>query len=147
NPRVTTQKYVPLIGEVMASRWGFEALAVNQFQNNRYEKNRFEIDKAMSNATFKKDFWITKMNDKLDSVFQHHDGKAVADQVQLLKNELRKEAGSGDTYLTGLVSASMDETSYQKVKQRLDEWKHRYIQQYKSASEKKDSVIHAMSGG
>src|SRR5690606_25641049 len=29
---------VPVVGEVMASRWAYEALAVNQFKENSFEK-------------------------------------------------------------------------------------------------------------
>ncbi|MCD6596545.1 MAG: ATP-binding cassette domain-containing protein [Bacteroidales bacterium] len=37
--------YVPLIGDVMPSRWSYEALAVNQFKNNKYEKMFFAVEK------------------------------------------------------------------------------------------------------
>jgi ABC transport system ATP-binding/permease protein len=34
-------EYVPLIGDMMTARWSFEALAVEQFKNNKYERNFF----------------------------------------------------------------------------------------------------------
>lgn len=37
-------EYVPIIGEMMTARWSFEALAVEQFKNNKYEKNFFQYD-------------------------------------------------------------------------------------------------------
>jgi len=39
---LTTYEYVPLIGDVMTSRWAYEALAVHQFKDNRYEKILFK---------------------------------------------------------------------------------------------------------
>ncbi len=42
--RFTTSEFVPLIGDLMAARWSFEALAVDQFKNNRYERNFFTSD-------------------------------------------------------------------------------------------------------
>ena len=36
NPTLASQGSVPISGEVMASRWAFEALAVNQFKENAY---------------------------------------------------------------------------------------------------------------
>lgn len=140
NPHVTSQKQVPLIGEAMASRWGFEALAVNQFKNNRYEKHLFPFDKAMSNATFKKDFWLLKMNDKLDSIYRYPDNKSAKEQLALLKNELKKESDFQATDLN-----AKDSVSYRKVKQFLSGLKTGYIRQYKSASAKKDSVIQEMT--
>jgi magnesium-transporting ATPase (P-type) len=38
NPNLASQGSVPLSGEIMASRWAFEALAVNQFKENKFEK-------------------------------------------------------------------------------------------------------------
>ncbi|MDZ4847566.1 MAG: ATP-binding cassette domain-containing protein [Chitinophagales bacterium] len=146
NPQVTNQSRVPLIGEVMVSRWGFEALAVNQFTNNSYQKHFFAAEKQISNAIFKKDFWLIKMNDKLDSVFQNGNSHAAIAQVQLLKNELRKESfHSPNENLADLISVSMDSTSYKKVKRYFEGLKKQYIGLYKSANAKKDSVIQAMT--
>ena len=41
----------------MASRWAYEALAVTQFKDNKYEKKFFKYDKQMSFANWKKDQW------------------------------------------------------------------------------------------
>ena len=43
-----THEYVPLIGELMPARWSFEALAVEQYKSNRYEKNFFDYDIEIS---------------------------------------------------------------------------------------------------
>ena len=37
-------EYVPVIGDMMAARWSFEALAVEQFKNNKYERNFFKYN-------------------------------------------------------------------------------------------------------
>jgi len=39
--RYTSSEFVPVIGDMMAARWSFEALAVEQFKNNKYEMNFF----------------------------------------------------------------------------------------------------------
>jgi hypothetical protein len=66
NPVLTSQKYVPAAGEIMCSRWAFEALAVDQFKNNEYEKIFYDIDKQTQNADFKKNFWIPNLRAKVD---------------------------------------------------------------------------------
>jgi hypothetical protein len=45
---ISSFEYVPIIGEMMTARWSFEALAVEQFKNNRYEKNFFRYDMEIS---------------------------------------------------------------------------------------------------
>ena len=37
-------EYVPVIGDMMAARWSFEALAVEQFKNNKFERNFFKYN-------------------------------------------------------------------------------------------------------
>jgi ABC transport system ATP-binding/permease protein len=63
-------EYVPVIGDLMPSRWSFEALAVEQFKNNKFEKNFFRYEAEMSqndwysvfliNQCLKTDLWKCK---------------------------------------------------------------------------------------
>jgi ABC-type multidrug transport system ATPase subunit len=43
-PKSTTGN-VPLIGDIIPSRWSYEALAVTSFTDNEYERNFFKLDK------------------------------------------------------------------------------------------------------
>ncbi len=53
---ISGKKYVPLIGDIMATRWAYEAMAVEQFAHNRFQKPFFELEREISrkewNATF-----------------------------------------------------------------------------------------------
>lgn len=49
---VAAYENVPLAGDAMASRWAYEALAVNQFRNNNYQKHFFEIEQVESNISY-----------------------------------------------------------------------------------------------
>jgi len=44
----TSSEFVPVIGNMMPARWSFEAIAVEQFKNNKYEKNFFRYDMEIS---------------------------------------------------------------------------------------------------
>jgi hypothetical protein len=95
NPTLATQGSVPIAGEVMASRWAFEALAVNQFKENAYEKNFYKEDKKISIASYKKDFWMQKIMNKVGKIDKELEaGKKPAElknDIDLLYNELSKE--------------------------------------------------------
>lgn len=39
----SAQEYVPVIGDLMTARWSFEALAVEQFSKNKFEKPYFKL--------------------------------------------------------------------------------------------------------
>lgn len=95
NPTLATQGSVPLAGEVMASRWAFEALAVNQFKENKYEKIFYKEDKRISIASYKKDYWMQKILNKVGKIDNElKAGKNTTDlknDIALLYNELSKE--------------------------------------------------------
>jgi hypothetical protein len=71
----STDEYVPVIGDMMAARWSFEALAVQQFKKNKYENLFFRYNLGISQNdwyanylvnTLKHDLWIcSKYNDSL----------------------------------------------------------------------------------
>lgn len=63
-PIFSSQASVPWIGNVMASRWAYEALAVNQFKSNKFEIELFDYDKKLRYYNWKKDFWIKNLRGK-----------------------------------------------------------------------------------
>ena len=148
NPVVTSQSKVPMIGEVMASRWAFEALAVNQFKNNAYEENFFEVDKTMSNATYKKDFWLQKMNDKLDNIYKKKSEATIDSDILLLQNELKKEAISNGARKVGVgnIHSAMTEAEYTRAKNYLESLRKQYIQAYNKATVQKDKIVSELTG-
>ncbi|MBS1652074.1 MAG: ATP-binding cassette domain-containing protein [Bacteroidetes bacterium] len=95
NPLLAKQGSVPIVGEMMASRWAYEALAVNQFKANKYEKNFYKYDKSISVASYKKDFWITKVQNKINKIQSGlKEGKTLKDfknDFEVLKLEINKE--------------------------------------------------------
>ena len=65
NDLITSQEYVPLIGDLMVSRWAYEAMAVNQFVNNGYYKNIFPLDAERSDATYIANFFIPELENQV----------------------------------------------------------------------------------
>ena len=60
-----SNEYVPFIGEMMPARWSFEALAVEQFKNNRYEKLFFPYDMEISLNDYIVGYLIPKLEKNL----------------------------------------------------------------------------------
>lgn len=63
----STKEYVPVIGDMMTARWSFEALAVEQFSNNRYERNIFMYNMYASQNYY---YGAYLVNDKLNRDLQ-----------------------------------------------------------------------------
>lgn len=95
NPIVATQGGVPVVGEAMASRWAFEALAVNQFKENAYEKYFYKYERQISMASYKKNYWIQKLEGKITKISNElKAGKKLTDlssDINLLHDEIEKE--------------------------------------------------------
>jgi ABC-type multidrug transport system ATPase subunit len=49
---------VPVIGDIMASRWAYEALSVAQFVNNNYQKNLYRVEMRQSNVAYDRQFLV-----------------------------------------------------------------------------------------
>jgi ABC-type multidrug transport system ATPase subunit len=95
NPSLSAQGVVPIAGEVMASRWAFEALAVNQFKENDYEKMFYREHKRISIAGYKKDYWMQKVMNKVTKVDAElkagRSKEELRPEIAFLYNELSKE--------------------------------------------------------
>lgn len=88
---------VPAIAEVMVSRWAFEGLMVDQFMNNPFEKELFEIEKKESMASFKQAYYIPKLQELLEecielkSTTSDSSNLLIDDKLKTITNELNLE--------------------------------------------------------
>lgn len=86
---------VPIIGDLMVSRWAYEALAVEQFQDNPYEKAFYELDQEKSRSVYLSTYLMSELDNiaarcnKLCVIPNPtEDDKAELDDLlQILKNE------------------------------------------------------------
>ena len=86
---------VPVIAEMMVAKWSYEALMVNQFVNNKFEKHFYELEKAESHADFHQVYYIPELNKylrKLDKLITK-DRLTVdfKDAYTLIMNEYNKQ--------------------------------------------------------
>jgi ABC-type multidrug transport system ATPase subunit len=95
NPKISSPSKIPLYGEIMTARWGYEALAVEQFMKNEYDALFYPVNKAMSIAEYKKNYWIKNLENKID--FIENDLKNPGSHeksryyLEVIRNELYTE--------------------------------------------------------
>jgi ABC transport system ATP-binding/permease protein len=58
-------EFVPVIGDIWPARWSYEALAVEQFKNNKYERNFFNYDVEISQNNWLANFLIAELKKDL----------------------------------------------------------------------------------
>jgi len=128
NPAIASRDNVPLIGNLMTSRWTFEALAVEQFSNNEYEKVFYPYDKEISHHSYVTAYVIPTLKSHLDecqrNLFKHSDPENTANLLAVLGNEifsLQKEAGFDSfPYKNGLTVELLNDSIVQGTKSYLD---------------------------
>jgi ABC transport system ATP-binding/permease protein len=153
HPWFGSERSVPLIGNVMASRWGYEAMAVTQFKDNAYERNFYPFDQRMRMANWKKDLWVRELENRLSEVrrdLKHPaDPVAFANDLRVLRNELRKETRTlkGFTVpgLERLKPGKVDAQALAAVDQALDVLVKHYRRAYKMAEQEKEARITQMT--
>ena len=66
-PRSTTGN-VPLIGDLVPSRWAYEALAVTTFAENPYERHFFQLDKQQYECQFYNAAFLYELQSQLETM-------------------------------------------------------------------------------
>lgn len=148
NPVVTNPTHVPLVGEVMASRWAYEALAVYQFKENAFESQFYELDKDLKQAEFRKNFWLSKLKEKISGV-ENNLGKEekkeyIDEALLLLRNEITKELANNPKVafdeLNNLYPEKIDIKTIRATNFYLNSLNEHYLTKFKHANKEKDAL-------
>jgi ABC transport system ATP-binding/permease protein len=145
-----TNGYVPVIGDMMAARWSFEALAVEQFKNNKFEKNFFRYNLEINQNDWYANFLIEALKVDLWQCTKFKDSTGFHDVVDdnffklnTYTDKLNKIAGFGPIkgeWKTSLSIEKFDPATAAQTRQYLDSLKNHFKQLRKEAMVLKDSV-------
>lgn len=154
NPRIGNQATVPLVGDLMASRWAFEAAMVTQFKDNDFEKQFYLHDKTMANADYKKVYFIPEIETRLQFCLNHLKStdqeiqKKVEFDLDLIRREIAKEAaytGQDLPALRSLEAGEFNSTIHDQLVAFLESLKKFYIHRYNNADQSKELLIHTLT--
>ena len=91
---IANEEYVPIVGDLMTSRWAYEALAVTQFKDNPYEKNFYVYDKLMSDYVYIYSSLIPNLETKVNIIQRNlrlnEDQEKTKKVFHIIKNEVKK---------------------------------------------------------
>ncbi len=151
NPVITTEDKVPMIGEIMTSRWAFEALAVHQFVNNDFESQFYPQDKVMAESEFKTTYLLPRLTADLDYAQNHlHEGtekqmKDAAYRLKTVKTEFTKELTriGFDHFpqLESLTEEDFNASVYDAASKFISDLKRYYYQRYNAANGEKNALL------
>ncbi|MCC5920968.1 MAG: ATP-binding cassette domain-containing protein [Cyclobacteriaceae bacterium] len=143
-----SQDKVPLVADLMVSRWSYEALAVHQFKNNRFQEIYYPFEQIERMSDFKSAFLIPKLQEKIDYVKDNwkSENDSILSQVsndwriiniELQKVDYREEDGELSPDNRWTIDQINEETiSYiNSYLRRMDDY---YEEQFQEALVEKD---------
>jgi ABC-type multidrug transport system ATPase subunit/uncharacterized tellurite resistance protein B-like protein len=155
NPQIGNTETVPLVGDLMASRWAFEAAMVTQFKENKFDREFFLYDKVMAQADFKKIYLIPELQTKLQFAHNQHQSTnpetqaRVAKALHLVRGEIERElrvVGKDKfQHLNELVPGKFNSEIYQQTASFLTKLSNFYVNRYNVADQKKEEKVALMT--
>jgi ABC transport system ATP-binding/permease protein len=154
NPMIGNTATVPLVGDLMASRWAFEAAMVSQYKDNKFEKEFYHYDKVMADADYKKVYMIPELESRLDFVnLQYKNADVlirseVEKELSLLnKSILNEQKSTGILFEnpSNFVINKFDSITYAQSVSFFNKTKKFYIQRYNKADDRKENRIAKMT--
>jgi len=149
NPNFSSPVAIPFYGELITARWGYEALAVEQYINNKYERQFYTYDQVMSNANFMKQYWNEKINERITSL----DGalasgvkdEAFIEDLELLNYEINKQLKKLNDpdfkYADYLTPDKFNREVLDATKKYVDRTRQYYIDLWNRAYRAKDKIV------
>ncbi|MEA3450646.1 MAG: ATP-binding cassette domain-containing protein, partial [Bacteroidota bacterium] len=120
-PTITNKKYVPLIGDIMISRWAYEALTVGQYKNNEFEKHFFEIEKEKSEAMYYSAYLIPELKIMLQKckkgLTEPKYESTTKNYLATVKNEMQKLLNIPE--LQDLTYPQMSNLTYESFNEQI----------------------------
>jgi len=151
---ITNKVYVPVIGDAMATRWAYEALMVEQFRSNRYQKPLFEVEMEVSRYDWHASFLLPGLRNKLEECraaigrdeYREHAEQNFR-QLRTHFNELGRLTGihPGDWY-NSLDRENFDEPVASLALAHTDSLRLWFRQGWSDAIKRRDALIGLIAG-
>jgi hypothetical protein len=149
NPNLSATDAVPITGQLMASRWAYEALCVVQFRDNPYQRHFYPYERSLSEAKFVLNFWIPEAKSRLDAAQRElMQGSAPEVQARAAQHlvvalaDLKRWFPRQDfPFFSRLNQGRLTSRDFQDVERTLDALRVRYGRQQRDALNRRDEHL------
>ena len=153
NPKISANERVPMLGELMASRWAFEAIMVKQFKDNAFEKDFYELEKIIANSGYKTGNYLKRLETNLAQADGALRGavsrEEIRENLDLIHHELYKELTLFDATervdWQKLVPDKFDSATSESIRQQIIKLNTLYNKRKNAALEEKNSLMTQMT--
>lgn len=151
--KIASEKYVPVIGDIMTSRWAYEAIMVTQFKDNRFERQFYDAEKKIKTAVFYRSYSIPELRNiaYLSSDLKNRSADTVklSNKLEILRYETREignELGwNVDGIVNRLYAANFSDSMLLVFDSFLSRAENRFISIYNSAVQERDNKYTALA--
>jgi len=149
NPEIGNPATVPFVGDLMASRWAFEASMVTQFKDNDFEKELYPYDKILAVSDYKKVYYLPELETRLQYCLSNLAATdatiraKVQNNLGLIRHELGRESELTGKHFPDVeqLTTRFDSTSFEKLNGYVSGLKDLYIKRYNLVEKKRDALI------
>jgi hypothetical protein len=153
NPIIGNTATVPFVGDIMASRWAFEASMVAQFKDNKFEREFYPYDKIKAHSDYKRIYFIPALETKLIKLNYQTSIPEIREKVtadlRVLQHELSEElefVGKPDLLnLNDFVIDRFSEELYQATKSFFEVLRKFYVNRYNKSDKEKERKINSLT--
>jgi hypothetical protein len=91
SPVFESSDKVPLVGDLMVSRWAYEAIMVAQFKNNPYQKEIFDIESEKEEVHYRRSAYLPALENLCEEInAKTADAEEIILKRKILCREIRK---------------------------------------------------------
>ena len=153
HPSITRRVYVPPVGDIMVSRWAYEALAVEQFKKNKFNTYFFDFEQQVSNSHYIVAFLLPRLQNLVDECMRLYDRDELHSarykrNLRVISNELVQLSLHNDAppfeYIGNLNSNDFSQQIAEEITGYLIFMRSTYNAIADDARQKKDSVYNSL---
>ncbi|MTI38731.1 ATP-binding cassette domain-containing protein [Fulvivirga lutimaris] len=132
NDILSTKGKVPIVADMMASRWTYEAMAVYQFKNNTYAAPYFDIEKTEAKADFKAAYLVEELKRKNQFIGENLEGAGdslnyiLQKDLRIIRNNLEIEP-----FREGIEELDIDNLTLENYNKEINQQLVDYFTAYK----------------
>ncbi|WKN44311.1 ATP-binding cassette domain-containing protein [Tunicatimonas pelagia] len=152
NSLISTKGEVPLVADLMTSRWAYEAMAVYQFKENSFQRPFYELEKQERQSDYESAYLIPKLESKLQSIQNNITSEndsmlATLDtDLYILRKELKNESFREGIETLNLDSAltktNINLETIQQLRTYLKSLNTHYMKIFNDAVSKKEKLVY-----
>ena len=149
NRSVGSVDKVPVIADLMVTKWAYEAMMVHQFKDNTFEKAFYDLEKSVSIADFKNAHLIPELQKRMDACLNEFNDKGKIDktrnELELLRNEFIKELAINKDlpfqHADGIEAERFNAKMANSMQFFIEQMKDYYARKFDESNQKKEEII------